>query len=204
VSRSFYLFVGIVSWPVVRGLFRLRTTGLERLPRQGGFVLGVNHVSNIDPWAVGIPLWPGRRLRWMGKVELFKPVLGTLLRAGGAFPVRRGEGDVQAIQTAIRVCRDGDVLVMFPEGTRRQKGLRKRFQPRPHTGAARIALAAGVPLIPAAVAGTERLARLSPIRVVYGDPIPLDDLETMSRRDAAEVATRRLMAEIARLEGTLT
>jgi 1-acyl-sn-glycerol-3-phosphate acyltransferase len=203
VSRRFYLFVGIVSWPVLRGLFRLRTRGLENLPAAGGFVLGVNHVSNLDPWAVGIPLWPKRRLRWMAKVELFKPVLGSLITAGGAFPVRRGEGDMNAIQTAVRVCREGDVLVMFPEGTRRRKGLRKKFQPRPHTGAARIALAAGVPLVPAAIKGTDELARLRGIRVAYGAPLDLDDLGDLRRREAAEVATERLMGEIAQLEASL-
>ena len=203
MSRGFYLFMGIVSWPFVRGLFRLQTTGLQTLPRQGGFVLGVNHLSNVDPWAVGLPLWPGRRLRWMGKVELFNPVLSPILAAVGAFPVRRGEGDLGAIQTAIDVCQSGDVLVMFPEGTRRKKGLRKRFEVRAHTGAARIALAARVPLVPAAVAGTDRLARLDRIRVAYGRPIPLDDLAGMTHRDAAGIATDRLMAEIGRLEAAL-
>jgi 1-acyl-sn-glycerol-3-phosphate acyltransferase len=193
----------MVSWPFVYGLFRLRARGLENLPGTGGFVLGSNHVSNIDPWAVGMPLWPKRRLRWMAKYELFKPLLGAFIRSAGAFPVRRGEGDVQAIQTAIRVCREGDVLVMFPEGTRRRKGLRKKFEPRPHTGAARIALAADVPLVPAAVRGTDELAKLRPFRVAYGAPLDLDDLRALRRRDAAAAATERLMAAITELEASL-
>ncbi len=203
MSRGFYLFVGIVSWPIVRGLFRLTATGVEHLPVEGGFVLGVNHVSNVDPWAIGMPLWPRHRLRWMAKSELFNPALTPILRAIGAFPVRRGEGDAEAIRTAIRVCQGGDVLVMFPEGTRRAKGLRKRFEARPHTGAARIALAAGVPLVPAAVKGTERLARLPRVRVAYGPAISLEESERASEPDVAEAATERLMAEIARLEATL-
>jgi 1-acyl-sn-glycerol-3-phosphate acyltransferase len=203
VSRGFYLFVGTVSWPVVRGLFRLRTRGLENLPPSGGFVIGANHVSNLDPFAIGIPLWPKRRLRWMAKIELFKPVLGKVITAGGAFPVRRGHGDVDAIQTGIRVCREGDVLVMFPEGTRRRKGLQKRFEPRPHTGAARIALAAGVPLLPAAIKGTEHLARLPQIRVAYGSEISTSDLRDVRGREAAQIATERLMQQIERLESSL-
>lgn len=202
MSRGFYLFVGIVSWPIVRGLFRLTATGVEHLPAEGGFVLGVNHVSNVDPWAIGIPLWPRHRLRWMAKSELFNPVLTPMLRAIGAFPVRRGEGDAEAIRTAIRVCQSGDVLVMFPEGTRRAKGLRKKFEARPHTGAARIALAAGVPLIPAAVKGTERLARLR-VRVAYGPAISLEESGGQPEADVAEAATEQLMSEIARLEATL-
>lgn len=204
MSRPFYLFLGAVSWPVLRLLFRLRARGLENLPSSGGFVLAVNHLSNLDPWAVGMALWPRRRLRWMGKVELFKPVLRTILTAGGAFPVRRGEGDREAIQMAIRLVREGDVLVMFPEGTRRQKGLFKKFRPRAHSGAARIALAAGAPLVPAAVKGTERLSRLAPLRVAYGAPLDLEDLRGRRRRDAAEVATERLMSEIERLEQSLS
>ena len=84
---------------------------------------------------------------------------------------------------------------MFPEGTRREKGLRKRWEARPHTGAARIAHQAGVPLVPAAIDGTERLSRLGPLRVAYGAPIEVTD-------DSRET-TARLMAEIRRLHETL-
>jgi 1-acyl-sn-glycerol-3-phosphate acyltransferase len=87
---------------------------------------------------------------------------------------------------------------MFPEGTRRKKGLRKKYEARAHTGAARIALAAGVPLVPAGIAGTDQLGRLARLRVAYGPPIPLDDLE--GREDAPQVATERLMAAIDELE----
>ena len=132
-----YLFVGLVSWPVVMGLYRLRVRGLEHLP-EGGFVLAANHTSNFDPWALGIPLLPRRQLRFMAKSELFNPVLAPILRAGGAFKVRRGESDVEAMRTAAGLVRSGEIVVMFPEGTRRRKGLRKRHVARAHTGAARI------------------------------------------------------------------
>jgi 1-acyl-sn-glycerol-3-phosphate acyltransferase len=85
---------------------------------------------------------------------------------------------------------------MFPEGTRRTKGLRKKFESRPRSGAARIALAAGVPLVPAAIKGTDELSRIPQLKVAYGTPIPLDDLEHLPPRDAADTATQRLMAEI--------
>ena len=195
----FYYFIGIVSWPVLRLLYRLRARGLENIP-PGGIVLASNHISNFDPWPLGYPLWPKRRLRWMGKSELFNPVLGPILRRGGAFPVRRGMNDREAIERAIELARAGDVVVMFPEGTRRAKGLRKKFRPQAHTGSARIAIIAGVPLVPAAVAGTDRLARLGPLRVVYGKPIPLDDLAEQDHGTAAKIATDRLMDRIAELE----
>jgi 1-acyl-sn-glycerol-3-phosphate acyltransferase len=200
MKHPFYTALAALTWPVVRNLYRLRASGLEYVPRDGGFVLAANHTSNFDPWPLGMPLWPRRQLRFMAKSELYNPILKPFLNAAGAFPVRRGERDAEAIATAVALARDGEVVVMFPEGTRRQKGLRKRFDARPHTGAARIALEAGVPLVPAAIAGTDRLARLGPLRVAYGPPIPLDDLRGLEPRIAARQATDRLMHTILQLE----
>jgi 1-acyl-sn-glycerol-3-phosphate acyltransferase len=198
-----YLLVGLLSWPIVRFLFRLRWRGLEHVPREGGAVLAANHNSNFDPWPLGLPLFPRRFLRFMGKSELFWFPLGPFIEAGGAFKVRRGEADTEAIETAVSLVREGHLVVMFPEGTRRVKGLRKKHEARWHTGAARIALEAGVPLVPAAISGTDRIARLARLRVVYGTPIPLDDLRDRAAKDAAAEATDRLRAEIERLEATL-
>ncbi len=195
----FYLFVGAISLPVLYGLFRLRAEGRENLPPRGGYVLAANHNSNFDPWPLGIPVWPRRYLRFMAKVELFRGPLGLLIKAGGGFPVRRGEGDREAMEMATRLAREGHVVVMFPEGTRRKKGLRKKHQARPHSGAARIALEAGVPLVPAAIAGTDRLLRFERLRVRYGKPIPLDGFGGKELSLAAREATDRLMTEIERL-----
>src|SRR5439155_611004 len=78
-------------------------------------------------------------------------------------------------ETAVRLARDGNVVAMFPEGTRRTKGLVKKFEARPRTGAARIALEAGVPLVAAAIKGTDKLLRLGRLRVAYGPPVEVDD-----------------------------
>jgi 1-acyl-sn-glycerol-3-phosphate acyltransferase len=196
VPTPFYNFVAFVTWPVLHGLYRLDARGVENLPAEGGFVLAANHTSNFDPWSLGMPLWPKRQLHFMGKVELFNPVLGPMLRAGGAFPVRRGEADMEAIDTAVRICREGGVVAMFPEGTRQVKGLRKKFAHRPRTGSARIALAAQVPLVPAAMKGNDKLSRLEKLRVSYGEPIPVDDLEGVHPREAQQTATERLMERI--------
>ena len=198
-----YNVVAALSWPVLWGLFRLHARGRENLPQQGGFVLACNHVSNLDPWPLGMPLWPRRFLRFMAKSELYWFPLTLILNGAGAFPVRRGQADAEAIETAVRLAREGSVVTMFPEGTRRQKGLVKKFEARPRSGAARIALEAGVPLVPAAVAGTDNLIRLGPLRVAYGAPIELDDLRDMDVREAALVATDRLIARIAELEASL-
>ena len=199
--HPFYYAVGLLSWPVIRGLFRERVHGLENIP-EGGFVLAPNHVSNLDPWPLGIPLWPQRQLNWMAKSELYKPVVGTLISWGGAFPVQRGTGDEGAIETAVERVKDGEVVVIFPEGTRQTKGLVKRYEARPRTGAARVALRAGAPLVPAAIGGTDRLLRLGPLSVAYGPPVDLAGLEG-DEREAAREATTRLMADIDKLKAAL-
>jgi 1-acyl-sn-glycerol-3-phosphate acyltransferase len=202
VPSPVYLLAGVLSWPLVGVPFRLRARGRENLP-DGGFVLAANHTSNLDPWPLGLPLFPHRQLRFMAKSELFFPVLGWVLHSAGAFPVRRGEGDVEAIQTAVELVREGEVVVMFPEGTRREKGLRKKHRARSHTGAARIALLADAPLVPAAIKGTDRISRVGPLRVAYGKPLPIDDLRGQDVKRAAHEATERLMAAIRELEGAL-
>jgi 1-acyl-sn-glycerol-3-phosphate acyltransferase len=188
----FYTFVAAISWPFIKWLYRLRAEGVGNLPQDGGYVLAANHVSNLDPWPLGIPIWPRRYLRFMAKSELFWWPLGPLIRAGGAFEVRRGERDVEAMKTAVDLVRQGHIVVMFPQGTRERKGLVKKYRPRAHTGAARIALDAGAPLVPAAIAGTDRLSRFGPLRVRYGEPLDLDGLDHRA-------VTERLMTEIERL-----
>ena len=195
-----YLVVGAVSWPVVKVVFRHRATGVEHLPASGGFVLAANHWSNFDPWPLAIPVFPRRFFRFMAKSELFWFPLSLVISAGGGFRVRRGEQDEEAIETAIGLARDGHAVVMFPEGTRRTKGLRKKYAARWRTGAARIALEAGVPLVPAGIAGTEKLARLGPLRVAYGPAIDVGDLVELPNGEAAVVATERLAEAVRELE----
>lgn len=198
-----YNAIAALSWPLLYGIFRLRVHGREHLPAAGGYVLACNHLSSFDPWPLGLPLWPRRFLRFMAKSELYWWPLTLVLEGAGAFPVRRGQADVEAIATAVELARGGHVVAMFPEGTRRRKGLVKRHEARPRSGAARIALEAGVPLVPAAVAGTDRLLRLGPLRITYGAPVELDDLRGDDLRAASQAATERLMTRIAELESSL-
>ena len=199
-----YSAIAAISWPILYGLFRLRARGRENIPTDGGFVLACNHMSSFDPWPLGLPLWPKRFLRFMAKSELYWFPLTFVLNGAGAFPIRRGQADTEAIETAVQLARAGNIVAMFPEGTRRMKGLVKRFEARPRTGAARIALEAGVPLVPAAVRGTDHLRRFAPISVVYGAPVDIDDLRgAADLREAAQVATDRLMARIEELEASL-
>jgi 1-acyl-sn-glycerol-3-phosphate acyltransferase len=190
-----YRLVGVVSWPVLHGPFRLHVSGRENVPAAGGCVLACNHLSNFDPWPLGLPLWPQRWLRFMAKSELYWWPLSAVADAAGAFKVRRGAGDTEAISTAVELVREGEIVVMFPEGTRRKKGMRKTRQARAHTGAARIAQLAGAPLVPAAIKGTDRLSRLPKLQVAYGDPFdPGEDVQA---------STERLMNEIEELYDAL-
>jgi len=196
-----YSLLAGVTWPILHGIYRLRARGIENLPAAGGFVLACNHVSSFDPWPLGLPLWPARHLRFMAKSELYWWPLKYVVEGAGAFPVHRGQGDLQAIATAVSLVRSGYPVAMFPEGTRRTKGLVKRFEARPRSGAARIALEADAPLVPAAIGGTDELRRFRRLRVVYGRPVEIDDLR--GRDDvqaAAHEATVRLMGAIHELE----
>jgi 1-acyl-sn-glycerol-3-phosphate acyltransferase len=199
----FYSLIAAASWPVVRLVFRYRAYGTENLPSSGGYVLAAGHVSNLDPWPLGLAVWPRRFLRFMAKSELFWFPLGPLLAACGAFKVRRGQADLDAIETAVALAREGHVIAMFPEGTRRRKGLRKTREAQAHSGSARIALAAGVPLIPAGIKGTDGLRSLRAWRVRYGSPIDVSDLDDRPPAEAARAATDRVMEAIAELEGSL-
>jgi 1-acyl-sn-glycerol-3-phosphate acyltransferase len=197
-----YHFIGVVTAGPIRRLFRFASKGEEHLPREGGFVLSANHMSNLDPWPLGIPLYPDRQLRFMAKAEMYRAPLKWVLEPAGAFPVRRGMADEEAMQRAIELAQAGEVVAIFPEGTRRNKGS-KKHKARPRSGAARVALAAGVPLVPAAIGGTESLLRLGPLRVAYGPPVEVDDLKDMDIRRASRIATERLMEKIHELEKTL-
>jgi 1-acyl-sn-glycerol-3-phosphate acyltransferase len=187
--------VALLSWPVLRLLFRYRAAGTEHLPVDGGFVLAAGHVSNFDPWPLGMAIWPRRFLRFMAKSELFWFPLGPFIRSAGGFKVNRGMADHEAIEHAVELARAGNVIAMFPEGTRRRKGLRKKWEAQAHTGAARIAHDAGVPLIPAGIRGTNDLRRLGPLRIRYGAPVEVSDDLTAT--------TTRLMDAIRELEESL-
>jgi 1-acyl-sn-glycerol-3-phosphate acyltransferase len=199
-----YHLIGTATAGPIRRLFRLQSKGEEHLPREGGFVLSANHMSNLDPWPLAVPLFPDRQLHFMAKSDLYVPPLNWILDRAGAFPVRRGMGDEEAMQRAVELAKGGGVVAIFPEGTRRNKGQKQGSRrSKPGSGAARVALIAGVPLVPAAIGGTENLMKLGPLRVAYGPPVELDDLAGQDIRSASKVATERLMEAIHSLESTL-
>ena len=154
--------------PTVIGLTRLRVYGAQRVPLLGGVVVAANHFSWIDPPALGAS--SPRPVYYMAKVEAHRvPGLGQLLRSFGAFPVRRGESDREAVRTMREIVSTVNALGMFVEGTRQKSGVPGKAQP----GAAMVALNESVPIVPAAIHGSQRwrLGNFAPVSVAWGTPM---------------------------------
>lgn len=181
-----------------RILLDYRVRGLEKVPRKGPVIVAINHASFIDPLMVGafIP----RPITMMGKVELFrKPIFGLLVRLYGAFPVRRGEGDLQAVRRSLEVLRAGRALLLAPEGTRSQDGTLQRGR----EGTALIALRTSAIIVPVAIWGPKylwkNLARLRRTRaeMVVGEPFRLESATRRPRREELRELTDEIMRHIA-------
>ncbi|WP_313639192.1 lysophospholipid acyltransferase family protein [Paenibacillus sp.] len=145
-------------------VFPLKIVGEENVPKEGGVLLCANHISLLDPMTIGIKL--DRQVKYMAKAELFEvPVLGWLINKLGAFPVKRGGVSKESIKTALNTLRSGNVMGIFPEGTRNSDaGVAKK-------GAASFALRSGAAVVPAAIVGQYKPFRR--MVVVYGAPIDL-------------------------------
>ncbi len=159
--------------PLVQVASRLKVYGKERVPLSGGIVVACNHYSWIDPPALGAAC--PRTIYYMAKVEAHRvPGLGELIRAFGTFSVRRGESDREAVRMMRQVVRDGHALGLFVEGTRQRNGVPGEVQP----GAAMVALQEGVPIVPAAVHGSQtwRPGNFHPVSIAWGEPMTFDGL----------------------------
>ena len=167
--------------------------GVERVPFIGGAVIAANHFSGIDHPLIGA--YSPRPVRFIAKAELMAmPVVGEVLSWTGTFPIRRGEGDREALRRARDVVRDGHLLGVHVEGSRQRFG----HPGRVHTGGLMIAMQEGVPVIPCALDtfGWSPLNRRR-CAVVWGDTIDLSDLPR--RRAGYEEAAARVGAELVRL-----
>ena len=176
-----------------------RVEGQGWVPRHGPFIVAANHLSFIDPPLLCASL--PRRITFMVKEELFfHPIWGAFIRAFGALPVRRGYADRGALRQALRLLRRGAALGVFPEGTRSRTG---RLQPG-HSGVSLVAVRAGVPVLPVAITGSERIRGLSnafrrpTIAVRVGQPVMLTLSEEGTAASSAQ-ATDLIMARIAAL-----
>ncbi|MBX3276505.1 MAG: 1-acyl-sn-glycerol-3-phosphate acyltransferase [Acidobacteria bacterium] len=186
-------------WWVLRTLFSVEYRGLEHVPESGAVIIAGNHPSYLDPVLVAVPV--RRQIRFMAWDALFRvPVLGTLIRAFGAFPVdlRKGKGEA-AYQEALRVLGAGDALGIFPEGGRSESGPMGELK----TGTARLAIETGAPIVPVTIGGATRvwpkwklLPRPAKILVRFHPPIRLDPEARLLHVDDREYH-REVMARIA-------
>ena len=195
VSRPLYALVRGMVAPFLRVWFRMHVSGAEHIPYSGAAIVAPNHKSFWDSFFIGV--CTRRHLRFMAKTELVEARYGRLLVRLGAFPVRRGEADAEALETARVVLRQGGLLALFPEGTRvrdpEQLG-------HPRRGAGRLALETGAPLVPAAITGTEQLF-LGPIpkprrvQVAFAEPIQVAEL-VASPEGASQLVEDMLWPEV--------
>ena len=176
VSRPLYAVVRGVVVPLFRLYFRMRVQGEEHIPAQGAAILTPNHKSFWDSFFLGV--CTRRHLRFMAKTELIQGRWGPLLVRLGAFPVRRGESDEDALETARAVLRQDGLLALFPEGTR----IRDPDElGHPKRGAGRLALESGAPLVPAAIVGSDNLfagglPKPKRVQVAFAKPIPVAEM----------------------------
>ncbi|HZC69672.1 MAG TPA: lysophospholipid acyltransferase family protein [Jatrophihabitans sp.] len=184
VNKLLLRFVRLVLVPFFRLAFGMRVSGKEHVPRTGPVIIAPNHKSFWDAFFIATVL--RRPVRFMGKAELFEGRRGRLFIALGAFPVRRGASDAEAIETARTILEQGNVLALFPEGTRVRD---PNVLGTPRRGAARLALETGAPLIPTAMTGTERRRFHLPrsVQISFGEPI-----EVAGREATPDAATELL------------
>jgi len=190
-----YSFSRFILFLILKALCRMKVSGQNYIPKKGSFILASNHLSYLDPLVIGIAC--PRRLSFMARHDLFcNPIFSWWLYKVGVFPVKRESRDPSALKEAIRLLKDGNVLLVFPEGTRGREG--SFLEPQPGIGF--LADKAGVPLIPAFVKGTgralskdDKFIRPHKISVYFGEQISLE------RRMPYQEIAKKIMESIRQL-----
>lgn len=187
---EFYYFARAVVKGIIRPLYRIEVIGRENFPKSGGVLLCTNHISNLDPPVVGITC--KRPVSFMAKEELFRvPILKWILPNVKAFPVKRGMSDRGALRSGLALLKEGEILGLFPEGTRSKTGKVGKGL----AGAGFFALRSEASIIPCAIVGPYRL--FGKLKVVYGKPIDFNELK--KGKISVEEATDIIMDEIKKL-----
>jgi len=190
------------AWPLGRLLFDFQSRGAEYIPLRGGVLVASNHVSYFDPPILGLAQL--RVVNYMARAELFaNPVFAALIRAWGAFPIRRDMWSAGGLKAARCKLDEGKLVVFFPEGTRAHPGRMGPAMP----GAGLLVHQARYPVIPAFIVGTDKVMprgakrpRLAPVRVRFGPALALDDLRALPAcRETYQAIADRVMAAVAAL-----
>lgn len=190
----------MVRWLLVMPIFhlagRLHVRGLHNLPVSGPYIIASNHLSWTDIPLIAMYI-RRRKIVYMAKEEYFKGKMRWVVRFLGSFPVKRGEADRQSLRTAEEQIKKGNILGIFPEGTRS----RSRTMAQAHSGMALIALRTGVPVVPIALWGTEKLLKKfgAPVMVCVGQPIVLKPKGKKITREDINEATATIMHTIAEM-----
>lgn len=190
MGTAFYSFARGLVATVFTPLYRVKVVGKENIPKEGGVLICSNHIHNFDPPIVGISC--PRPIRFMAKEEIFRvPIFGKVIKNLNAFPVKRGMSDREALRTGLKVLKNGEVLGLFPEGTRSKTGkLGKGL-----AGAGFFALRTDAAVVPCAIVGEYK--PFKQIKVFYGKPLNMDELR--KNKVSAEETTDFIMNEISQL-----
>jgi 1-acyl-sn-glycerol-3-phosphate acyltransferase len=186
-----YGAVRVLLTPPVLVLYRTRPIGRRNVPAREAVILAPNHFSNMDHFFCGV--WLRRKIRFMSKSQFFggNPILSYVFRVAGHFPVRRGHNDEEAFVTAHSILGRGGCVGMYAEGGRSRSG--GLGEPRPGIG--RLALESGVPVVPVAIHGSERVhqwrrARFPRVTVSFGEPLRFDPVAAPTREQSLAAANK--------------
>jgi len=181
----FYFCVKNIGLLLFRIFLRLEIQGQENIPKDGPMLLACNHISLLDPPVVGAACT--RNVHWMAKEELFVPVLGTIYRWLGAFPVKRGAADRNAIKHGIEIMENNEVLAIFPEGTRSKTGELGEF----HAGSFKIATKTQCPIVIANITNVmdikkRFLFKITNTKIYFLKTLYYEDYKDMNTQELAE------------------
>ncbi|MCP4650019.1 MAG: 1-acyl-sn-glycerol-3-phosphate acyltransferase [PVC group bacterium] len=174
-SKKFYLVVKVFLFILFKMIYFFKSTGRKHIPKAGGCIIASNHLSHLDP--IVLSLGSPRILSFLAKQDLFKGVFGKVITALNAFPVQRGKGDLKAIRISLDKLKRGNVLIVFPEGTRSVNGDIKK---NAEAGVGLLAAKADVPVVPTFIMGSDKALPAQSKKVLFFTPISIHFAEPLT------------------------